>query len=153
MSRAPDPRIDSDAKRPDPNVSVPGWLNGRPAHRGKVAAVGSWDVYPFILSIARGGLPVNAGRMPIAGGSLTDREASLNRPIAQSPRVRANRRDDAVTFLVALGRLRRDAPRVLDLGPGDTGEHAHAGRYDHHLRAAHGVAADLERLGGRVAGG
>ena len=56
-----DPRIDSNAKRPNPNVSVLEWLDRKPAFRGKVAAVGSWDVYPFILNVERSGLPVNAG--------------------------------------------------------------------------------------------
>ena len=33
-----DPRIDSNAKKPNPNVTMPEWLNGKPAFAGRVAA-------------------------------------------------------------------------------------------------------------------
>src|SRR3954451_25344029 len=48
---SPDPRIDSNAKRPNPNVSVLEWLHRKPAFRGEVAAVASWDLFPFILNV------------------------------------------------------------------------------------------------------
>jgi hypothetical protein len=142
----PDARIDSNNKVPNPNVTVFEWFNRKPAFRGKVTAVGCWDVFPFIFNVKRSGLYVNAGWVPFDGPSLTDCQVMLNRLIAQSPRQWENSRDDAFTFQVAFEHLRRDTPRVLHIGLGDTDEHAHAGRYDHYLRAAHDADANLRAL-------
>lgn len=57
-----DPRIDSNAKKANPNVSVLEWLNRRPGFEGRVAAFGSWDVLPFILAVERSGLTVKGLR-------------------------------------------------------------------------------------------
>ena len=43
----PDPRIDSNDKVPNPNVTVFEWLNRKPAYRGKVTAVGCVGRLPF----------------------------------------------------------------------------------------------------------
>ncbi len=143
---SPDPRIDSNDKRPNPNVTVFEWLNRRPGFRGRVGAVGSWDVYPFILNVERSGLFINAGWVPFDGPSLTESQVLLNRLMAQSPQTWENCRDDTFTFPMALEHLRRDAPRVLYIGLGDTDEHAHGRRYDRYLRALHATDANLRRL-------
>ena len=44
-----DPGIDSNAKKPNPNLSVLEFLHTRPAYRDRVAAFCTWDVFPFIL--------------------------------------------------------------------------------------------------------
>jgi hypothetical protein len=141
-----DPRIDSNAKRSNPNVSVLEWFNQKPAYRGKVAAVGSWDVYPFILNVERSGLPVNAGWAPIGGGSLTDGQKLLNGLMGQSVREWQDCRNDVFTFQVAMEHLRRDQPRVFYIGLGDTDEYAHEGRYDHYLQSTHHADAALKTL-------
>jgi len=145
LTGAPDARIDSNAKRPTP-TSTSWSAQPQAGLRGKVAAVCSWDVFPYILNVQRSGLPVNAGWVPLAGESLTPGQLVLNRMIAQSPRVWENSRYDAFTFQVAMEQLRRDAPRVLYIGLGDTDEHSHNGRYDHYLRAARHFDANLKSL-------
>ena len=143
---SPDPRIDSNEKRPNPNVSVLEWLHRKPAFRGEVAAVASWDLFPFILNVERSGLTVNAGWMPFGGPSLTESQALLNRLMGRSVRDWENSRNDVLTFQVALEHLRRDTPRVFYVGFGDTDEYAHGGRYDQYLRAAHDADAALKTL-------
>jgi Type I phosphodiesterase / nucleotide pyrophosphatase len=143
---SPDPRIDSNDKRPNPNVTVFEWLNRKPGYRGKVSAVGSWDVYPYILNAERSGLFINAGWVPFDSPKPTASQVLLNRLMAQSPQTWEDCRDDAFTFEIALEHLRRDAPRVLYIGLGDTDEQAHGGRYDRYLRAAHVADANLRRL-------
>jgi hypothetical protein len=142
----PDPRIDSNNKTPNPNVTVFEWLNRKLAYRGKVSAVGSWDVYPYIFNVGRSGLFVNAGWVPFEGSSLTEGQVVLNRLMAHSPQFWEGCRDDTFTFQVALEHLDRDSPRVLYIGLGDTDEHAHEGRYDRYLRAAHSADASLRLL-------
>jgi hypothetical protein len=146
LTGAPDPRIDSNDQNPNPNVNVLEWLHGKPAYRGKVAAFGSWDTFAYILNRERAGLLVNAGWEPIEGDSLTEGQVLLNRLMMQSPRVWDESRHDAFTFQAALEHVRAAAPRVLYIAFGDTDEHAHAGRYDHYLHAAHHVDANLKLL-------
>jgi hypothetical protein len=141
-----DPRIDSNDKRPNPNMTVFEWLDRRPAYRGKVSAVGSWDLYPFIFNVQRSGLYLNAGWVPLEGPSLTESQAVLNKLIAQAPRMWDDCRDDGFTFQVALEHVTRSRPRVLYIGLGDTDEHAHNGRYDKYLRALHDTDANLKLL-------
>ncbi len=146
LTGSPDPRVDSNDKRLNPNVTVFEWLNRKPAYRGKVTAVGSWDLYPFIFNVERSGLYVNAGWVPFEGPSLTESQVLLNKLIAQAPRMWDDCRDDAFTVQLALEHLRRTTPRVFYLGLGDTDEHAHSGRYDKYLRALHDTDANLKTL-------
>jgi hypothetical protein len=142
----PDPRIDSNDKRPNPNVTVLEWLNRKAAYRGKVVAVGSWDVFPFILNVERSGLLVNAGWVPFAGSALSDGQTMLNALMSRSVRDWDDCRNDVYTVQVALEHLRRDTPRVFYVGLGDTDEYAHGGRYDQYLQAAHAADATLKSL-------
>jgi alkaline phosphatase D len=142
----PDSRIDSNDKRPNPNVTVFEWLNQKPEYQGRVTAVGCWDVFPFILNVQRSHLYVNAGWVLFDGQPPSENQILLNRLMAQAPRMWDDCRDDAFTFQVALEHLRRDSPRVLHIGLGDTDEHAHMGRYDKYLRALHDADANIKRL-------
>jgi hypothetical protein len=65
LTGAADARIDSNDKRPNSNVTVLEWLNGREGYRGRVAAFCSWDVFPFIINRERSGVVVNAGWDPV----------------------------------------------------------------------------------------
>ena len=41
-----DPRIDSNDKKLNPNVTVLEWLHRKEGYGGRVAAFGVWDVFP-----------------------------------------------------------------------------------------------------------
>jgi hypothetical protein len=45
-----DPGIDSNAKKPNPNLSVLEFLDSRPSFKGRVAAFCTWDAFPFIFA-------------------------------------------------------------------------------------------------------
>src|SRR5580700_9229219 len=51
-----DPAINSNAKKPNPNLSVLEFLNGKPAYRDRVAAFCTWDVFPSIFRSKQNGL-------------------------------------------------------------------------------------------------
>src|SRR5438046_1966386 len=53
-----DPRIDSNKKIPNPNVTVFEWLQGRPGFSKRVAALATWDVFLSIFNCARSGIPI-----------------------------------------------------------------------------------------------
>lgn len=146
LTGAPDARIDSNAKRPNPNINVLEWLNTRPEYRGKVAAFGSWDVFPYILNEERAGFPVIAGFDPIPGADLTERQKLINELLVDTHRAWADSCLDSFTMAAAMEAVRKDQPRVLYIALGETDTFAHEGRYDHYLHAAHRFDIALRKL-------
>lgn len=146
LTGAADDRIDSNDKRPNPNVNVLEWLNGRPPYHGRVAAFCSWDVFPYIINTERSGVPVNAGWQLIADAPLTESEVMLNRLSLTTPRQWDGSRYDAFTFNAAMEYLKKHRPRVLYLSFDETDDWAHEGRYDRYLDAAHRVDGFLQEL-------
>ncbi|WP_165249352.1 alkaline phosphatase family protein [Paludisphaera soli] len=132
-----DPRIDSNDKFANPNVTVFEWLNAKPEYAGKVAAFGTWDVFPYILNRERSGLKVVACWEPPYGEGLTPQEKLLGEANASLHRLWPDCGYDAVSFHLALENLKREKTRVMFLGFGETDEFAHAGRYDQYLESAH----------------
>jgi hypothetical protein len=141
-----DPRIDSNDKVPNPNVTVLEWLHGKPAYRGKVAAFAAWDVFPFIFNAQRAGFVVNAGFDPLTVAPVTPRVALLNRLKAQTTRVWAGEPFDSFTFHTAFEYLKQHKPRILFLSLGETDEWAHDGKYAEYLDSAHRVDEYLKEL-------
>jgi hypothetical protein len=141
-----DPHIDSNDKVSNKNVSVLEWLNRREEFRGRVAAYGSWDVFPYILNRWRSKLRVVAGWRPPTGRSLSNEERMLAKLILETPRLWEECCYDCFTFQAALAYLKRKQPRVFYIGLGETDEWGHAGRYDQYLKAAHRVDDYLKTL-------
>jgi len=134
LTGAADPRVDSNDKVPNPNVTVLEWLNGRPGFKGRVYAVGDWDVLPFILNVDRSRLPV--GAMQPVPSPLTDREREINDLTEDLPAYWNGVVFDAPVMQAALEALRTRQPRVLYVMLGETDEWAHGERYDMYLDAA-----------------
>jgi dienelactone hydrolase len=135
LSGRADPRIDSNDKKPNPNVTVLEWLERREAYRGRVAAFCSWDTFPWIINRERSGVYVNAGFEPLVAGDR-ERVALLNTLVSETTPAADGVRHDSLTFAAALEYVRAERPRVLYLSLGETDDWAHAGRYDHYLHSA-----------------
>ena len=131
-----DPKIDSNGKKANPNLSVLEFLNGRPGFKDKVEAVCTWDVFPSIFRTKQSGLRVLSGWEPIAGDKLTDRERALNETLDLLPRYWPDNVFDAFTMGAARAALERRKPRVLYIGLGETDEWGHGRRYDLYLDSA-----------------
>jgi hypothetical protein len=140
-----DPRVKSNDKIPNENATVLEWLNGKPAFQGKVAAFGSWDVFPFIFNAARAGFLVNAGYDPLLAAPVTPAMAMLNR-LKVETKVWDGEVYDSFLFHTALEYMKQHKPRVMFVGLGDTDEWAHAKRYDLYLEAAHRADAYVKEL-------
>ena len=132
-----DDRIDSNDKKPNPNLSVLEFLDGRADFRGRVAAFCTWDAFPAIFRSAQNGLKVHSAFDPIVDPPLTDRQRHLNLLVEQLPRVWPDNGFDAITLGAAREHLIRHRPRVLFIGLGETDEWAHLRRYDLYLEAAY----------------
>ena len=140
-----DPRIDSNDKVPNPNVTVLEWLNGRPAFKGRVAAFGSWDVLPSIVNSMRSGIPVGSGFTPVPA-PRTDRERAINELAADLPAYWSYGPFDAPIVYAALEAMRASRPRVIYIMLGEGDEWAHAGRYDLYLDATFRADRFIQRV-------
>ena len=139
-------RIHSNDPLDNPNVSVLEVLNQQPAFKGKVAAFGSWEAFPYILNEKRSGLPVNAGQRLAPGPGLTPGEQLLNQLEVASPSPFGEERLDAFTDGYALEYLKKKHPRVLFVSFGDTDDFAHAAEYGAYLHAARYTDGFLRQL-------
>lgn len=141
-----DPNITSNAKEWNPNETLLEWFNDHPQFAERVAAFGSWDVFPFIINEDRSGIPVNAGFEKAEGDSLSPRELFLNEIQESVPSPWSSVRLDFFTHHYAMEYLKRKHPRITYISYGETDDFAHDGRYDHYLRSAHQTDKWLEEL-------
>ncbi len=141
-----DPRISSNAKIDNPNVTVLEYINSLAGFRDSVAAFGSWDMFPYIINETRSKIPVNAGFRQATGDDLTQRERFLNelQPLIPSPW--ATVRLDAFTHHYAMEYLRKYSPRLLYIAYGETDDFAHDGEYDQYLKAARRTDAFISEI-------
>jgi hypothetical protein len=140
-----DPRVDSNNKVPNPNVTVLEWLNGRPGFQRRVAAFGAWDVLPYILNAERSRIPVGTGWQPVPSPE-SERDRAINELATDLPRYWEYGPFDAPIVHAAIETLRSRRPRALYVMLGETDEWAHQGRYDLYLDAALRSDRFIERV-------
>lgn len=131
-----DPLVISNGKLYNRNVTVLEWLHKKPEFDGKVAAVTSWEVFPYIINDKRSGIPVNAGFTPLAGLPDAPDVKLLNTLMTETALAGEETRFDAFTFRAAMIYLKAKKPRVLFVSFDETDTQAHAGRYDRVLVSA-----------------
>jgi hypothetical protein len=141
-----DPRIKSNDKVPNPNVTVLEWLQSKTAYRGHVAAFAAWDVFPSIFNAERAGFPVNSGYDSFPALSGNPRVDLLNQLKNDGPRVWDEEPFDAIPFYTAIEYLKAQKPRVLFVSFGETDDWAHEGDYAQYLNAARRVDDYLRKL-------
>ncbi|MBN8575435.1 MAG: sulfatase-like hydrolase/transferase [Cytophagales bacterium] len=134
---ADDEHIKSNDKINNPNTTVLEYLNQQPRFKGKVAAFGSWDVFPSIINRERSGIPVNAGFESATQKPLSAREVFLNELQVQIPSPWGGVRLDAFTHHYAIEYLKKYKPKVVYIAYGETDDFAHNGKYDAYLKSAY----------------
>lgn len=144
--RADDNRIDSNDKINNPNSTVLETANKTKKFKGKVAAFGSWDVFPFIVNEERSGVPVNAGFELAKGSNLTEREKFLNELQPKVPSPWGTVRLDAFTHYYALETMKKDHPELVYIAYGETDDFAHDGDYEAYLKSAHTTDTMIKEL-------
>ncbi len=144
--RADDARIDSNDKIDNPNMTILELANNTLENKGKVAAFGSWDVFPYIVNENRSKVPVNAGFELAQGYDLTEREKFLNelQPIVPSPW--SSVRFDAFTHNYCLEYMKKNRPSLIFISYGETDDFAHDGEYAAYLTSAHNTDAMIRGL-------
>ena len=141
-----DPRIKSNDKFPNPNWTYLEWLDHQSGYKGKTAAFGSWDVFPYIINEKRSGILVNAGFEPmnVLPGNANIRQ--LNQLQKDIPSPWDTVRLDAFTFNFAFEYLKTKQPKALYISLGETDDFAHDGHYDQYIYAAQRADAFIEKL-------
>ncbi len=144
--KADDENITSNSKINNPNKTVLEIINEMPKYKGKVAAFGSWDVFPFIINEERSGIPVNAGFEEAKGANLTEKEKFLNKLQEQTPSPWGSVRLDVFTHNFALEYMKKEHPEVMYVSYGETDDFAHDGDYEAYLNAAKNTDGLIEEL-------
>ncbi|MCM4150396.1 phosphoglyceromutase [Arenibacter sp. N53] len=143
---ADDKRLTSNEKINNPNKTILERINNIPMYKGKVAAFGSWDVFPFIINEERSGVPVNAGFEIAKGANLTDREIFLNQLQPQVPSPWESVRLDAFTHYYALEYMKKEHPKFVYISYGETDDFAHDGDYEAYLKSANNTDGLIKEL-------
>ncbi|MBU2975069.1 sulfatase-like hydrolase/transferase [Zobellia sp. B3R18] len=144
--KADDSRIDSNDKIPNPNTTVLEMANSDVRYKNKVAAFGSWDVFPFIVNEERSGVPVNGGFEIAKGKDLSERERFLNELQPRVPSPWGTVRLDAFTHHYAIEHMKKNHPELTYIAYGETDDFAHDGDYQAYLKSAHNTDALLKDL-------
>lgn len=144
--KADDARIDSNDKIPNPNMTVLEVANNDARYKGKVAAFGSWDVFPYIVNEERSGVPVNAGFELAKGNDLTEREKFLNDLQPKVPSPWGTVRLDAFTHHYALEYMKKAHPELVYIAYGETDDFAHDGNYEAHLNSTNNTDALIKEV-------
>jgi len=142
---ADDKNIRSNDKIPNPNITILERYNNAPQGKGKVAAFGSWDVFPYIINEERSGVPVNAG-FEAATGNLNEREKFLNEIQEQIPSPWGSVRFDAFTHHYALEYMKKEHPKLVYISYGETDDFAHDGDYQAYLKSAHNTDSLIKEI-------
>ncbi|MFO0796185.1 MAG: alkaline phosphatase family protein [Gemmataceae bacterium] len=132
----PNPLITGNTKLYNPNATVLEWLHGKPGFKDRIAAVTSWDVFPYIINDKRSGIAVNSGFTPLTGLPDAPDLRLLNKLMTETGPDGEETRLDSLTHRAALMVLAAKKPRVLFVSYDETDAHGHGGRYDRLLAAA-----------------
>lgn len=143
---ADDSRIYSNDKVNNPNTTVLEIANQDIRYKDKVAAFGSWDVFPYIVNEERSGVPVNAGFELAKGNDLTEREKLLNELQPKTPSPWGTVRFDAFTHNYLLEHMKKSHPELIYIAYGETDDFAHDGDYEAYLKSASTTDAMIKEL-------
>lgn len=146
LTGSADPKITSNNKIPNENVTVLEWLHRKPAFNGSVAAYSAWDVVPSIINRDRCGFPVMGGWEPVPDPSPSPRMALLNDLIRDTTPANSAEVYDSFIFQAAHEHLVAKKPRVLYVDFLETDHWAHAGRYETVLHAIQKFDEYVQRL-------
>ena len=141
-----DPRIDSNDKKPNPNVTVFEWLNQQRPFRKRVVALGTWDAFPYIFNRERSGIPIWPTWEKKFEDHVIQPAPELVQLLQDTTPIFHDMILDSFLFRVTMDHVKEKKPRLVFVGFGETDEWAHAGRYDLYLESAHNVDRFVQTL-------
>lgn len=139
-----DRSVKSNKKIENRNMTVFEFIGNQPGYENRVAAFGTWGVFPFIFRENISGISVNAGDDK-AEGELSEREELLNELQSLLPNA-VTERHDVFTAYFAMEYMKREHPKAVFIGLDETDSYAHGGMYEQYLHAAHRSDEIIKRL-------
>lgn len=139
-----DRKVRSNDKIENGNMTVFEFIAKQPGYQNKVAAFGTWGVFPYIFRENYSHIMVNAGN-DAAGGNISDSERLLNELQELLPNA-VTERHDVFTGYFAIEYMKREHPKAVFIGLDETDSYAHGGMYDEYLHAAHRSDEIIKRL-------
>lgn len=141
-----DDRINSNAQRDNPNVTVFEWLHGKPAFAGRAVAFANWDTHYYIFNARRSGIPTWTGYTNTLAFPPGSRLALIEQMHRDITPLWPGMDFDVFYHHALLEYLPEKKPRLVWLGLSEPDEWAHEGRYDNYLWSAHRMDSYLKRL-------
>ncbi|MFT3979408.1 MAG: alkaline phosphatase family protein [Ferruginibacter sp.] len=138
-----DPFVMNNSRKNNSNENLLEFLNKQSLYKNSVAVFASWNVFPFILNKERNSLPVNSGYEAVNDNA--EQVAMINR-VQDSVYDKEATRYDLLTFLHAKQYVKKNHPRVMLLGLGETDEFGHKAEYDNYLQQANNVDKMIAEL-------
>ena len=132
-----DDSVNSNDKKNNPNISVFEVANKSESLKNKVAAVTSWDCFPYILNTSRSGIYVNSGNQPAENSKNSAELTLLNNLISETALFEDGVRYDIYTYHYAMEYIKANHPRLMFIGFDETDDYGHEGRYDRYLLTSH----------------
>ena len=139
-----DRKVNSNDKIVNRNVTVFEFIANQPGYENKVAAFGTWGVFPYIFREDSSKIAINAGN-DIAEGEITEREKLLNELQELLPNP-VTERHDVFTSYFAMEYMKREHPKAVFIGLDETDSYAHGGMYEQYLHAAHRADEIIKRI-------
>jgi hypothetical protein len=142
-----DRRIKSNDEIVNPDMTVFEFISRQPGYENKVAAFGTWGVFPYIFREDSSQIHVNAGTDSAASvtGAISEREELLNELQQILPNAVTERHDVFTTYF-AMEYMKREHPKAIFIGLDETDSYAHGGMYDQYLHAASRSDALIKKL-------
>jgi hypothetical protein len=128
--------VNSNKKRINRHKNILELLDEQERFHGKVAAVTSWDVFPYILNEKRSNIPVNSGYESVNEPGMSSTQLMTNMVQQTAIVEKESTRYDLLTFVTAKEYIKKHQPKVMYISLGETDEFAHQGRYDLYLQQA-----------------
>ncbi len=138
-----DPLIMKNKPTLNNNTNLLEYLNKQEAYKGSVVAFSSWDVFPYILNEDRSKLTVNSGYENMEEDS---KGFEMINKVQDNVKETGPVRYDHLTFLTAKEYLRKNHPKIMMLGLGETDEFGHQKKYDQYLQQANNVDKMIAEL-------
>ena len=109
------------------------------AYKNKVAAFCSWSILKYIFNPTTSHFPVNAGYDDFFDDTATDSIHIAVNNLQNEVEEKERTRYDEFTFLHAKQYIKKNLPKLMMIGFGETDEYAHQARYDMYLQQANKI--------------
>ncbi|RYD94347.1 MAG: phosphoglyceromutase [Sphingobacteriales bacterium] len=132
----PDPRINSNDIKVNPNSTLLEFVNKQKGYKGKVVAFSAWLAHKGILNQGTSGYPVFAAFDTVDVKPLTHTQSVINKMVTDSYKPFVETAClDVFTQYAAMEYLKVNRPKVMYIAYAETDKWGHSGKYYNYLQS------------------